>query len=235
MDTGPFPQPESIRQAMDEAWRDHHHARDQTWKAAQMEAVLAAGLVTLDVQFHSVVATSLMGMLVVLSAVCGILISLHHRGVERRKFEHILNCEEALGLHRPNLISGVKLPDKLRLRDAFIPSVNNTVVFIIRLHLAILFFALVVTGARWFAENETPRGASHAVSTSPQPARWHVYKIANKAVWLGAIDAPDKQAAVGRSGIQNPGVASTTCGGGPGPAANAKSPALISSADGRIA
>jgi hypothetical protein len=82
-----------------------------------METV--AGLVTLDVQFHSVV-TTLMGVLVVLSAVSGILISLHHRGVERRKFAHILNCEEALGLHGPNLISGVKLPDKLRLRDAFI-------------------------------------------------------------------------------------------------------------------
>jgi hypothetical protein len=103
------------------------------------------------VRAHSVVATTLMGVLVVLSAVSGILISLHHRGVERRKFEHILNCEEALGLHGPNLIGGVKLPDKLRLRDAFIPSVNNTVVFIIRLHLAILFFALVVTGSRWFA------------------------------------------------------------------------------------
>jgi hypothetical protein len=154
MDTAPSPQPESIRQAMDEAWRDHHHARDQTWKAVQMEAVLAAGLVTLDVQFHSVVATTLMGVLVVLSAVSGILISFHHRSVERRKFEHILNCEKALGLHGPNLISGVKLPDKLRLRDAFIPSVGNTVVFIIRLHLAILFFALVVTGSRWFAESE---------------------------------------------------------------------------------
>jgi hypothetical protein len=153
---------------MDEAWRDHHHARDQTWKAVQMEAVLAAGLVTLDVQFHSVVATTLMGVLVVLSTLSGILISLHHRGVERRKFEHILNCEEALGLHGPNLISGVKLPDKLRLRDAFIPSVNNTVVFIIRLHLAILFFALVVTGARWFGDDETPRGASPAAPTASQ-------------------------------------------------------------------
>ena len=105
---------------------------------------------------------------VVLSAVSGILISLHHRGVERTKFQHILNCEEALGLHGPNLISGVRLPDELRLRDAFIPSVNNTVVFIIRLRFAILFFALVVTGARWFADDETPRGPSHAAPTASQ-------------------------------------------------------------------
>jgi Ser/Thr protein kinase RdoA (MazF antagonist) len=27
-------------------------------------------------------------------------------------------------------------------------------------------------------------------------ATWDVYKVAEKAIWLGAIEAPDKQAAV---------------------------------------
>ena len=30
----------------------------------------------------------------------------------------------------------------------------------------------------------------------PTPASWDVYKIAKKAVWLGVVEAPDKQAAV---------------------------------------
>jgi hypothetical protein len=30
----------------------------------------------------------------------------------------------------------------------------------------------------------------------PTPASWDVYKVAKKAIWLGAIEAPDKQAAV---------------------------------------
>jgi hypothetical protein len=30
----------------------------------------------------------------------------------------------------------------------------------------------------------------------PTPPSWDVYKIAEKAVWLGAIEAPDKQAAI---------------------------------------
>ena len=30
----------------------------------------------------------------------------------------------------------------------------------------------------------------------PTPASWDVYKIAKKAIWLGAIEASDKQAAV---------------------------------------
>jgi hypothetical protein len=28
------------------------------------------------------------------------------------------------------------------------------------------------------------------------PATWDVHKVAKKAIWLGAIEAPDKQAAV---------------------------------------
>ena len=28
------------------------------------------------------------------------------------------------------------------------------------------------------------------------PATWDVYQVAQKAIWLGAIEAPDKQAAV---------------------------------------
>jgi Ser/Thr protein kinase RdoA (MazF antagonist) len=30
----------------------------------------------------------------------------------------------------------------------------------------------------------------------PKPASWDVYKIAKKAMWLGIVEAPDKQAAV---------------------------------------
>jgi hypothetical protein len=30
----------------------------------------------------------------------------------------------------------------------------------------------------------------------PKPIVWNVYKIAKKGVWLGTVEAPDKQAAV---------------------------------------
>jgi hypothetical protein len=30
----------------------------------------------------------------------------------------------------------------------------------------------------------------------PGPTSWNVYKIAKKAIWLGSVEAPDKQAAV---------------------------------------
>ena len=160
------PEPESLRLAMEAAWRDHHHARDQTWKALQIEAVLGAGLITVDAQFGMPLATSAAGVLVILSTFFGILISLNHRKLERRKFIHITNCETLLGLHHDDIIpwdsrdgsldskhelirdGAVSVPSKLTLRDIFNFKVNNTAVFILRMHFAIMLFAFLVVAAR---------------------------------------------------------------------------------------
>jgi len=134
-----------------------------------MEAVLGAGLVTVDVQFHDVVATSCAGILTILAALSGFLISLHHRRLERRKFLHIINAEEWLGLHRDDLIpkkadgsgddrrsdlvddGAVSVPARLRAWDIVNPFRQNTAVFIMRMHLAILVFAalIIVLRAWW--------------------------------------------------------------------------------------
>ena len=144
------PEQESIRMAMDQAWRDHHHARDQTWRAVQIEAVLAAGMVGVDFQLENVGATLAAGILVIISAMFGILISLHHRKLEIRKFTHIMNCEEALGLHQPNLISNVSLPSPINFWDAFRFQKMNTALFILRMHVAIMAFAIIFIVARYF-------------------------------------------------------------------------------------
>jgi hypothetical protein len=66
--SAPDPDNETVRLAMELAWRDHHHARDQTWRAVQIEAILGAGLVTVDTQFKSAVSTLAASLLVVLAA-----------------------------------------------------------------------------------------------------------------------------------------------------------------------
>jgi hypothetical protein len=143
------PEPESIRMAMDQAWRDHHHARNQTWRAVQIEAVLAAGLVGIDFQLGNAGATLAAGILVMIASLFGIMISLHHRRLERRKFMHILNCEEALGLHQDNLISDVSLPSEIHIWDVFLFWKMNTALFILRMHVAIMAFAIVFVVARF--------------------------------------------------------------------------------------
>src|SRR5260370_42362596 len=99
---------------------------------------------------RSVPATIAAGVLVVMSAICGVLISLHHRKLEVRKFTHIVNCEEFLGLHRDDLLppGTVRLPMEIRLLDVFRPRIRNTSVFILRMHVSILLFALVFVLAR---------------------------------------------------------------------------------------
>lgn len=134
---------ESIRNAMDQAWRDHQHTRDQTWKALHMGFLVIAGVVGANWQLQSQIVTVIGAAFVCLVALCGIQITLRHRNiVEVRKFGHILNCEQALGLHTDNLINDVKKPGPITIWDAFNPTKGNTSLFILRMHLGIMAFAL---------------------------------------------------------------------------------------------
>ena len=69
---------ESVRLAMDQAWKDHHHARDQTWKAVQMVAVLLVGLITIEFKYHNLIATSIAGLIVIVATISAILIANNH-------------------------------------------------------------------------------------------------------------------------------------------------------------
>lgn len=141
----PTADPESIRKAMDEAWGDHHNTRDQTWKALQTEFLIVAGVVGANWQVQSPLVTVVAAVFICFVVLCGIQITLRHRNkVEIRKFTHILNCEEALGLHQDHLISGVELPLRISICDAFNLYKGNTSLFILRMHLAIMGFALFV-------------------------------------------------------------------------------------------
>ena len=70
---------ESIRKAMDEAWRDHQHTRDQTWKALQAEFALAVAVVGAVWKTESTVVIIGAAVLVFVISLCCIQISLRHR------------------------------------------------------------------------------------------------------------------------------------------------------------
>lgn len=135
---------ESIRLAMNQAWQDHHHTRDQTWKALQAEIIICAGVIGINWQIQSFWLTFLSGILLFIVTLCGIQITLRHRNkVELRKFKHIMNCEEALGLHRDDLICDVTDPKSISFFDAFLPNKGNTALFILRMHIAIWVFSIL--------------------------------------------------------------------------------------------
>lgn len=149
------PESESVRAAMDEAWREHQHARDQTWRGLQMMIALVAGLVAVEVQFHNAAATVAVAALVTAQSIAGLLIAKHHRAYQRRKFTHIMNCEEWLGLRRDDLISEIEVPSEITWLDLFRVTRHNTVLFIMRMHLGFIVFAVMFAVASVVLGNPT--------------------------------------------------------------------------------
>ena len=166
---GEGPTEESIRTAMELAWRDHHHARDQTWKTVQIVAVLGAGLLSMDLVNKNLIATAFASVLVIIAAAFGAGITWNHRKLEIRIFIHLMNCEKLLGLLRDDVIPLYTTPQEMkskkkRVRDGAValpaefnalavidPTKNNTALFILRMHLAIMVFAVLVCVTRWLA------------------------------------------------------------------------------------
>lgn len=143
---GPIPSSEfrsSLEVAMECAWRDHHHARNQTWKSLHVEAILTAALIginftSIDQKIHYLPVIG--SILIVFLSISGIMIATHHRELERRKFRHIMHCEDALGIR--DYIDKVKLPRSIFIWEVFFIWKSNTVLFIMRMHFIILIFAI---------------------------------------------------------------------------------------------
>jgi len=132
----------SLEMGMQLAWQDHHHARNQTWEALKLEAVLAIALIGIDVSRIVSPAIPYIGStLLFLLATSGLMITLHHRELERRKFRHIMHCEDALGLRK--YIDGVGMPAPIYIWDIFFFWKSNTILFIMRMHFTILVLAVV--------------------------------------------------------------------------------------------
>ncbi len=134
------PSQSALEMALDKAWTDHHHARDQTWKSLQAEVTIGVGLFGASVLFPIPKLTLLSSGLLALVSISAIMITWRHRNaVERRCFIHITKLERALGLKR--CLGKTRIPRKLRYLDIIDPRENNTSLFILRMHVAILVFA----------------------------------------------------------------------------------------------
>lgn len=126
------------------AWHDHFQTRSQTWKSLEIEALLVVALIGIDWQLANTAATVTAGVIVCLATVFGVLVTLHHRTVERRIFTHVTNIERMLGLLRPEVLSDtLKIPDPITLLDLMRFSRRNTSVFILRMHCALFLFTLI--------------------------------------------------------------------------------------------
>ena len=136
-------QPESIRLALSSAWDEHHHVRDQTWKVLHMEVLLVAGMIGVNYQISSLPVTLAIGFLVIAATMFGAQITIRHRNnVEVLKFQMIGSFEKALGL-LPLIGKVLPLPEEIGFLDAFRITKNNTALFILRMHLAMMLFTFL--------------------------------------------------------------------------------------------
>lgn len=147
---------ETVIQGMKEAWMDHRHCRDQTWRTVAATVSLAVGLVTLQQMPKSDPWTTMLaGIFVLVAAFSGMLIVKYHRVYEIRKFTHIMQCEHWLKLRK---LSGNEfvsqggvlhwdkkpetLPSDIMWIHVLLPWKQNTPLFLIRIHAFIFVFTL---------------------------------------------------------------------------------------------
>jgi hypothetical protein len=136
---------EILLKCMDSAWQDHFQTRTQTWKTLEIEAALAAGLIGIDWQLRSTIATAIAAILLIIAAFFGTRITRHHRYVERGKLSTILKIETIFELkERYKLFDDVELPKINRWSDVINPwAETNTSLFILRMHYILMVFGIV--------------------------------------------------------------------------------------------
>jgi hypothetical protein len=125
-------------------WTDHIQTRVQTWKTLEIEAVLAVGLVSVDVKLQNRASTAAAAVLLMIAAAFGALITVRHRSVEIGKFTAIIRIEQELGVIGPgNIFDGVAVPGPIKLTDVLRVRLSNTALFILRMHLLIFAFGVI--------------------------------------------------------------------------------------------
>ena len=108
-------------------------------------------MVGIDWRLSNKFATVAVAIIFVCATLFGLVITQHHRSVERGKFENIIAIEKRLRLQDSGLFTKVKVPDLIKWLDVVNPKKSNTMLFISRMHIGLLLFGiiyLVVTAFR---------------------------------------------------------------------------------------
>jgi hypothetical protein len=122
-------------------WHDHFNTRQQTWKTLEIDAVVVVGLIGISWQLHNHIATSLVAVLLMLTAFFGACITIHHRKVEVNIFEHIIDIEKDLGAWK--YFEKENTPFSIKWYKPFEWNKFSTISFILLIHYIILLFGFI--------------------------------------------------------------------------------------------
>lgn len=122
-------------------WKDHHHARTQTWQALHVTGIVAVALIGIQWKSGSVLVGCLTSVVLILVSFFGMQITMRHRNsVEIKKFEMICAIEERLGLRGTDF----SIPDRIGWRDIYRVNKSNTSLFLIRMQCVIFFLGWIL-------------------------------------------------------------------------------------------
>jgi hypothetical protein len=133
----------ALTTALECTWQNHFQTREQSWKTLQINALLVIGFVGADIKIDNLWVTICLGFMVIIVALSGLSIAIHHRIGQRGRYKQIMNLEKQLGLLNENIISDVKLPKKFKVWHIFNPLESNTPLFMMRIHVIIIIFSIV--------------------------------------------------------------------------------------------
>jgi hypothetical protein len=145
------PTEDSLRLMLDILWKDLFHVRNQTWKALEIEILLVLLLVLIDFILKNIYFTIIFSCIISLAIIAGIKSAIHHRKTQLRTLAHIKQIENELGLIRTGLIDHISKPKEVFLSNAFNYNCNSTPIFIIRIHLVLLFISMIYPFASYIA------------------------------------------------------------------------------------
>ena len=128
---------EDISQDLHSQWQDHFHMRDQTWKVLQYSILFFLGVVGLEIKGVDSLVLVVGYVGVVLTALSGAVIALHHRRREKEKFTMIKIYEHELELD-------ILIEPVLEKAHRGIFGRVNTSVYIVIMQIAILAVSTIL-------------------------------------------------------------------------------------------
>jgi len=138
-----FPSEETLRQQLQIQWNDHIQTRNQTWKTLQVELAIYVSVIVADSKLDQPKLLLPFGLFLIFSTVLGIMVTIHHRKVQVKKFKFIYMLESKLGLHEKGYMDGLTQPSDFRWCEVLCLSRMATPSFILFTHIMLLLAAIL--------------------------------------------------------------------------------------------
>jgi hypothetical protein len=138
---------ETLRNQLNIEWNDFFQSRTQSWKSLEVVSALFIGLVGAGFKIDNLKVTTTLGIIVIVAAILGFQITLHHRTVQLEQHERVIRLETELKL--TTVLKRKSEPKKYKIVDWINPFKMSTPLIIMKMHLIIISFVVIYLFYKW--------------------------------------------------------------------------------------